>query len=75
MRPIVHGLEDRYGDRIDFVYLNIDDPSTAQAKEQYGYRVQPHFFLVDSSGQIAESWLGSVQETAFVAAFDQVLTE
>ncbi len=73
MEPIVHGLKAEYGDRIDFVVFDIDLPSSDTAKEQYGYRVQPHFFLVDRSGQIVQSWLGRVPEDAFVEAFNQVL--
>ena len=53
MRPIVHGLavfhkggtlRDKYGAKIDFVYLDIDDPTTAEAKRKLGYRVQPDFY-------------------------------
>ncbi len=73
MKPIVHGLEAEYGDRIDFTYPDIDDPNTAKAKKQYGYRVQPHFFLVDRNGNIVESWQGRVQEATFIEAFNKVL--
>ena len=73
MQPIVHGLETEYGDQIEFVYLNIDDPSTREAKEKYGYRVQPHFFLVTEDGEVIQQWLGVVQEEAFEQAFDEVL--
>ena len=75
MAPIVHGLEQEYSDRIDFVRFNIDDPKTDEAKRQYGYRYQPHFFLVDRSGRIIESWLGAVREEAFTNAFSQVLSQ
>jgi len=75
MKPIVHGLENEYGERIEFVYLNIDDPETTAAKEKYGYRVQPHFFLVDGNGEVVEEWLGQVSRDAFVTAFETVLAE
>lgn len=75
MKPIVHGLENEYGEQIEFVYLNIDDPETAAAKEKYGYRVQPHFFLVDEDGQVVEQWLGPVNRDTFVSAFESVLAE
>jgi hypothetical protein len=75
MKPIVDGLENEYGERIDFVYLNIDDPETAAAKEKYGYRVQPHFFLVNAEGDVVDEWLGPVSRDAFVTAFETVLVE
>lgn len=73
MRPIVHGLEEEYGDRIEFLYLNIDDPNTREAKEKYGYRVQPHFFLVTEDDEVIEQWLGVVQAEEFERAFEEAL--
>lgn len=73
MRPIVHGLEARYTDKILFTYLDIDDPQTSAIKQQLGYRVQPQFFLLDGQGNIVRKWLGSVTEEEFVEAFTEVL--
>lgn len=70
---MVDGLEREYGEQIEFVYLNIDDPSTAAAKEKYGYRYQPHFFLVDANGEVVQEWLGPVKREQFVQAFEMVL--
>jgi len=53
----VHGLEQEYGDRIDFVYLDIDDPRNESFKQQFGYRVQPHIFLLDGSGVFIQQWV------------------
>ena len=75
MEPIVHGLENEYEGRIEFVYLNIDDPETTAAKEKYGYRVQPHFFLVDGDGEVVEEWLGQVSRDTFITAFEMVLAK
>ncbi len=73
MKPVVHGLEALYGDRIGFVYLDIDDPATQPLKTELGYRVQPHFFLVDGEGHILASWLGPVSQADFVSAFEAAL--
>lgn len=62
MAPIVHGLEDEYQEQMNFVYLDIDDPATSSFKKQLGYRVQPHFFLLDENGAILKQWLGRVSE-------------
>jgi thioredoxin-like negative regulator of GroEL len=75
MKPVVHGLEAEYGEQIAFVYLNIDDPATEAAKQRFGYRVQPHFFLVDAQGNVVEEWLGPVHEDAFRAAFASLLDD
>ncbi len=73
MKPVVHGLEAQYGDRISFVYLDIDDPATQPLKKELGYRVQPHFFLVDGEGHSLNSWLGPVPEAKFISAFEDAL--
>jgi thioredoxin-related protein len=56
----VHGLEQQYGEQVDFVYLDIDDPRNDSFKQQFGYRVQPHIFLLDGSGEIIQQWVGMV---------------
>ena len=73
MAPIVHGLEADYGDRIQFSYLDIDDPRNDQFKQALQYRVQPHIFLLDADGNIVKQWLGSVSQEQFVAEFDKIL--
>ncbi len=73
MAPVVHGLEARYGDRIDFVYLDIDDPQTSPFKSQLGYLVQPHIFLLDGQGEIQQQWLGLVSEADLEAALQALL--
>ena len=73
MKPIVHGLQAKYLDRIIFVYLDIDDAATVELKKALGYRVQPHFFLVDAQGTVITQWLGFVDEGEFSRAFDEAL--
>jgi hypothetical protein len=73
MAPIVHGLEARYSQDIQFTYLDIDDPATGDLKKALGYRVQPHVFLLDAQGQVVEEWIGFTNEAQFVEAFDEVL--
>ena len=73
MAPIVHGLEAEYADRMNFTYLNIDDPQTDSFKEALGYRFQPHLFLVDENGNILKQWLGRVSGEELASAFDEAL--
>lgn len=69
---MVHGLEVEYYDRINFVYLDIDDSHNNEFKRMLGYRVQPHIFLLDGEGNILQQWLGIVSEAEFRAAFDNI---
>ena len=73
MKPVVGGLNNIYSDEIEFVYLDIDDPNNNEAKEKYGYRYQPHFFIVDENDEVQEQWVGFVEQGTFVAALDSFL--
>jgi len=67
---MVHGLQAKYEDKIQFTYLDVDDPNTSGFKRALGYRAQPHFFLLDANGKIVKEWLGYVQENDLVTAFE-----
>ncbi|MCW5873379.1 MAG: conjugal transfer protein TraF [Anaerolineales bacterium] len=58
--PTVHGLEDMYGQQVNFVYLDRDDPATLPIQEQLGYTYQPHFFLIDANGVVLAQWRGYI---------------
>lgn len=68
----MHGLEQQYGDKVNFVYLDIDDSRNDSFKRQLGYRVQPHIFLLDGNGQVIEQWLGLVSKDDLEAALKAV---
>ena len=58
MAPMIHSFEALYGDQMNFIYLDIDDPANAQFEKALGYRYQPHFFLLDKDGKILQQWIG-----------------
>lgn len=68
----MHGLEVEYFERVEFVYLDIDDPRTDPFKQQLGYRYQPHIFLIDREGNVVQQWVGPVSEGELAAALDQL---
>jgi thioredoxin-like negative regulator of GroEL len=72
MAPIVHGLEVEFHDRVEFVYLNIEDSATEEFKKQLGYRYQPHFFLINAEGEIIQQWLGPVSEEELRQSLEDV---
>jgi len=75
MAPIVHGLEAKYQDRINFIYLDIDDPASDDFKQALGYRYQPHIFLLNGDGKILNQWIGRVAEEELVSAFEVGLSK
>lgn len=73
MKPIVHGLQAQYGDRIVFTYLDVDDSRTNPFKSALGYRYQPELYLLDGNGNVVQQWIGFVSEAQLVQGFDAVL--
>jgi thiol-disulfide isomerase/thioredoxin len=73
MAPIVHPLEQSYSDRMNFLFLDIDDPANKAFKTKLGFRFEPHFFLLDSQGNIMKQWVGYVRTQEFVDAFEEAL--
>ena len=73
MAPLVHGLEEQYGERMGFIYLDIDDPATRPFREDLGYCSQPHFFLLDRDGRVLRQWQGYVAVDDLQRAFDAAL--
>ncbi len=60
MAPVVHGLEDKYGGMMNFAYLDIDDPNTESMQQALSYdrRWRPFIFLVSSSGEVLDIFIG-----------------
>ena len=73
MAPIVHSLEDQYGSRMNFVYLDIDDPANSYFEHELGFRMEPQFFLLDPQGNILRQWIGYVSREQFISAFNAAL--
>jgi len=73
MAPIVHGLESEYDGRIVFTYLDIDDKDNEPFKKALGFRVQPHFVLLDGEGNVLKQWIGRVSRDEFIQAFQEAL--
>lgn len=75
MAPVVHGLEAEYFGKINFAFLDADDPATESFQRDFGFRVQPEFYLVDGQGQVIKKWVGFVSEKDFRSEFQNALGE
>jgi len=73
MATTVHGLEDAYGEEINFVFLDQDDPATAPFREAFGYRYQPEFYLVNPDGIILGTWIGYTDGAILQDALERAL--
>lgn len=73
MAFMVHGLEVEYDGKVDFHYFDADAPETREWQRELGFRYQPEFYLLDSSGNVVKKWIGFVDPADFRAAFDETL--
>lgn len=82
MAPVVHGLENKYADQLNFVFLDIDDPTTDPLQQEVNYdrRWRPYIMLVGPDGQVLTRedgtkyiWIGVVPGEQIELAIQDVL--
>ena len=73
MAPVVHGLEQEYQGRVDFLYLNVAVARNADAKRDYGFTSTPHFFLLRADGSTVTDMQGLLQIDSLRSALDALL--
>jgi thioredoxin-like negative regulator of GroEL len=75
MAPVVHGLEQEYAGRIDFLYLNVADARNDSAKRALGFTSTPHFFFRRADGSTVKAMQGVVPEDSVRRALDVLLVD
>lgn len=71
MAPMVHGLEAEYFGRIQFTYLDADDPLTFNFQQTLGFYYQPEVYFLDPNGTVIMKWVGYTTEEEFESVFLQ----
>ena len=68
MAPVVHGLENKYQEQMNFVFLDIDDPGTKALRDELGFQLnwRPYFFFLNSEGEIVGNTLIGPQQDAIL---------
>lgn len=69
----VKQLHQQYGEQINFVMLDIDNPKWAPQIAEYKASGVPQFTLVAAEHQPVETWVGKVPKPIFSETFDQLL--
>lgn len=72
MAPVLNNLDERYGDRILFTYLDVDDPANSLFKALLGERLPPVIYLLEADGSIIAAWQGYVPIRDLENAFSQI---
>jgi thiol-disulfide isomerase/thioredoxin len=75
LAPVILGLEGKYNDRMNFIYLNVDDAGTEFLQKKFNYRLiaRPRTFLIDGMGVILRDWTGYTALEELQQAIDSVV--
>jgi len=73
MNPVVNGLQQEYAGQLNFTLVDIDLPESRALKQQYGFRAQPYFVLLDGDESVIKTWYGLVAADEFRQAFDALV--
>lgn len=73
MAPVVHGLEEQYRGRVDFLYLDVSDPRNEAATGRLGFTSTPHFFFLRADGSAVEVIQGVVPRDSLAGALDRLV--
>ena len=69
------GLQENFGDRIDFYHIDTDDPGQRQFGRQFGVFRHTQYVLVDGEGNILHEWNGYLDQIAVAVALDSALMQ
>ena len=75
MAPVVHGLDQEYQNRIDFLYLNVADEANAEAERIHGFASTPHFFFFRPDGSTLVNVQGVVPADSLRRFLEALLGE
>ena len=56
--PVVNGLEEEFGDRLQVVRINANDRAAGGVFAALGVRGHPTIVLLDRDGETDRAWLG-----------------
>jgi hypothetical protein len=62
MVPVVDGLEEKYGDKVEFRRIDANSPTGKAAYQAYSLRGHPGFVLLSPDGMVL--WSGLGEQTA-----------
>lgn len=68
MRPVVDGLDQKYGDRVAFAGIDFYNQENRGLAERYGALGHPTFVVVGADGAIIETFTGYTEEAALEVA-------
>ncbi len=66
-------LRASYGDRIEFIKLDVDDSASLPLRQQYDIIARSNYVLTDAQGAVLRKWFGYISENDVAGVLDGVL--
>jgi thioredoxin-like negative regulator of GroEL len=73
MKPVVDKLQKKYGKKVTWVNVDFDDPASKGEIDKYHVSMNPTVILINSQGQIKETYMGSAREDMLSAAIESYI--
>lgn len=74
LKPHVEEAKRQFGDKIDFVSIDIDDPKNRALVEQYNVHAVPNMFFLGQQGQVLDHMVGFQGKDALMKAIGRLST-
>lgn len=68
MAPEIETTKQTYGDAVEYLHLDVDDPGNAALMEQFAVEGTPTFIVLDGNGEVVERWKGATDRAEIEAA-------
>jgi thioredoxin-like negative regulator of GroEL len=75
MSSTIEKLEGQYGDRVNLVMLNIDDPQWDDLAQEFKVTGIPQYNFLDPEEQKIESFIGKVPQSILAQTFEKLISD
>ena len=69
----MYRLQEQFGEKVDFISLDMDNPTTKESRFEFGMRNRSHFVLIDAEKNILAQWFGQIEDVAMAADLEAAL--
>jgi hypothetical protein len=71
----VYGFEQQFGDTIQFIWLDVDDPTTLPLREHFDIVRRTRYVLVNGEGEVVQRWIGYLNEPEVEEALEAFIAQ
>ena len=71
MKPVVGGLDERYGDKVAFANVDYNSAPNAELAERYEVLGHPTYVVLGADGEVIQSFRGYTEGAELEAALQE----